>query len=135
MTMNDRPHFVANGDIRPCRFVKHDTSIAAAAVLEADADERPIGISMEGTEQFPATGNSANAASAGKELDVHIIGDMCLLELGTGGATVDGLLKSDADGKGVAATADAEWVGAIALETGIAGEKIRVLPVLFQRAS
>ena len=124
------PHLLANGDIRPARFVKltyGDGGVAKA--FEADANESPIGISQEGTNTAPIPGvTSDKAAEQGQGLQLHVEGEECLLELG-GTVAVGNFVKSDADGKGVAAATtgtDVQYVGATALESGVAGNKIRV---------
>jgi hypothetical protein len=119
------PQMTAGGDIYPCRLVKLSTS-ADFKVLQATAGDRPIGISQEGTRYAPGTpADTGIAAAAGDTPRVFGLGEICLLELGTGGAVRNDLLKSDANGKGVTASAGDE-VGAIALESGAAGEKIKV---------
>lgn len=121
------PNFIAGGDIRPCRFVKGGA--ADLTVLEADANEAVIGISQEGTKAAPIPSASTLAAAAGENIGVHGLGEVCLLTLGSGGATRFGYLKSDADGNGVAIATTgttAQMVGAIALQSGLEGEKIRV---------
>jgi hypothetical protein len=126
--MNDRPSFVANGDINPCRFVKIDvTYTTAPRVIQNAADSTiSIGISQQGTKVAPTDGASTLAASVDQQLEVHIIGDMCMLQLG-GTVVVGDSLTSDADGKGVVQNAAADNVGAIALSSGVLDEKIFVL--------
>ncbi len=69
--------------------------------------------------------NSGYAAISGDSLRIFGQGDDCLLTLGVGGATAGDLLKSDANGAGVTASTGNK-AGARALQTGAAGEKIRV---------
>ena len=120
---------IAGGDVRPARFVKLSTA-ADFTVLEADANERTYGISIDAYQDAPIPSNTNGyAASAGQSLRMYGIGDECTLTLGSGGATRGDKLKSDADGKGVAAAttgATMQWVGAEALESGLEGEKIKV---------
>lgn len=126
---NTSPSFIAKGDIRPCRFVKIDTS-NDFGVLEADANEDGIGISQEGTKQAPIPGASTLAAADGENIQVYGPGEVCLLQLGSGGATRGGNLKSDADGKGVAVATTGttiQLVRAVALQSGLEDEKIQVL--------
>src|SRR5205814_2334148 len=74
------------------------------------------------------------AARAGDHIDVFGLGDVCNLVAGSGGWTVGDELKSDASGYGVTigTTGDQE-VGAIALETAVAGAKAKVLVVRYVR--
>ena len=131
--MVSSPHLMANGDIRPSRFVKVSNASGQGRALESDANELVVGISMDGTNKAPIPDvASTNAAESGQHLRVHVNGEGCLLEAGTGGWTAGELLKSDADGKGVsiATTGTTEQLyGAIALETAAAGElgKVTVL--------
>lgn len=121
--------FVAGGDIRPSRFVNLDAT-AEGVVLEADAGEDIYGISHEGTHRPPyASLDDGLVAIAGENVRVYEDGEICFLEIGTGGCTVNGRLKADADGKGVTASTT-EKIGAIALETCAALQlaKVRVLP-------
>ena len=116
---------VASADIRPCRFVK--SSAADFGVTEADANEAIYGVSDQGTKAF----DSSLAAAAGNQLKVFLPGAECLLELGSGGVTKGAgvYLKSDADGKGIAAAttgATSQFIGAIPLESGAEGDLIRV---------
>ncbi len=127
---NTPPRLVAGGDIRPCRFVKMSTA-ADDRGLECDANELPIGISYENGKYPPLNDlvTTNNHAAAGDPIGLYGDGDQCLLELGSGGATRGGRLKSDADGKGVAIATTGTTIqnyGAIALESGSEGEKIRV---------
>jgi hypothetical protein len=121
--------WVANGNINPCRFVKVDSSIAKGVVI-AGANDAVIGVSQEGFASAPIpTNTSGYAGTAGLPMGVYTNGAICLLELGTGGATEGGYLKSDASGKGVAVATTGvtkQSFGAQAMETGLAGEKIRV---------
>lgn len=127
---NTSPTLVAGGTIRPSRFVK----LSAAADhqgLEADANERVIGISGEGG-KFPPLDDLVTTnvhAAAGDPIRLYGDGDICLLELGSGGATRGGRLISDNDGKGVAMATSGTTIqhfGATALESGSNGDKIRV---------
>lgn len=128
----------ANGIIRVSRFVKMDTT-DNNSVLEADANEKVVGISQPGGREAPipsVTASPPQAAQSGDQLAILGIGeeDTVLLEAGTGGWTAGDELESDADGKGVTAAATAASVrniGAIALETVSAGEYGKVLPVIY----
>lgn len=122
--------FMANGNIKPSRFVKVDTTINNGA-LQASTNEAVIGISQEGTKYPPASDQSnVYAAEQYDNVEVYADGtDECLLCLGTGGAYAGALLKADSDGCGVIAAttgATAQNIGAIAMQSGLATEFIRV---------
>lgn len=128
----DSASFKAGGDIRPNRFVKPSTA-ADNRLLEADANEMTIGISQENTRDAPVDGASALAAASGDPIGHAPIGSYPILEINDT-VTHGALLKSDADGLGVLAAVTGptmQWVGAIALQSGSAGELIRVLVVSF----
>jgi hypothetical protein len=118
------PQMIAGGDIRTCRFVKISTA-ANHTLLEADAGEMPIGISTGAAKEAPQDGSDTKAAESGDHVEWFGLGEVCLLELGSGGCTAGAILKSDADGKGVAASGDEKY-GAFALEAGSEGEKVEV---------
>lgn len=123
--------FIAGGDIRPCRIVKMDTTASEPfQVKEADANEFGIGVSQEGTRLAPGvSGSTANAGEDTYQVRVFGPGEQPLLELGSGGITQGDLIKSDADGKGVAVattgTTIQNYIG-WALEDGAENEKVRI---------
>lgn len=127
--MVSSPHLMANGDIRPARFVELQNASGQARAIEANANEKVIGISMNGTNKAPIPDvTSTNAAESGQHLRVHVQGEETLLELG-GTVAAAAFIKSDADGKGVAALTTGtvtQEIGAVALESGVSGELIRV---------
>lgn len=117
---------IAGGTIRPSRFVKLSTT-QDSRVLEADAGEKVFGISQEGTRYVPWSAlDDGNAAIVDEHLRVYGPGARCYLQAG-GTVTAGDRLKSDADGKGVTASADTEEYGAIAIDSGVDGELIKVL--------
>jgi len=124
----------AGGTIRTARFVKPSTA-ADNALLEADANEMAVGISDTGPRDAPLDGaNATTIASADDQFMYHPEGNVCLLEIGSGGVTRGALIKSDADGKGVLALTSGttnQWMGAIALETAVETEYARVLVKVF----
>ena len=106
---------------------------------ECDANEPIAGITSMASREAPlaaATADPPEAAQSGDSVPVfthHDEGDV-LLYLGTGGATAGDYLESDANGAGVTAVTTAEtirYIGAQALETGSAGEYIKVSPQTF----
>ena len=127
--MVSSPHLMANGDIRPARFVELQNASGQARAIEANANEKVIGISMNGTNKAPIPDvTSTNAAESGQHLRVHVQGEETLLELG-GTVAAAAFIKSDADGKGVAALTTGtvtQEIGAVALESGVSCELIRV---------
>ena len=125
---------ISGGTIRTARFVKQSTA-ADQTFLEADANEQAVGISDVAPKAAPIDGaNATDIAASGDQFMYHPEGNVCLLEIGSGGVTRGAQIKSDADGKGVlAATTGAtmQWVGAMALETDAEGELARVLVKVF----
>lgn len=114
---------VAGGDVRPSRFVK--AGATDFRVLQAGANERAIGISRKGTRNPPYEGlNDGLLAKVGENCPTHGLGDTAPLELG-GSVTRGDRLRSDANGRGVTATA-AESAYAVAKESGASGEIILV---------
>jgi hypothetical protein len=117
--------FIANGNIRPSRFVKLDTT-ADGKVLECDAGEGVIGVSHESTRRTPYSSlDDGYAAIAGEQIEVYAHTSECLLELG-GTVTRGDRLKADADGKGVSSSTDLDNWGAIALQSGVSGNLVKV---------
>lgn len=134
--MGQAPSLKAGGDINPSRFIRLDTSDDNTAVECSAATAAILGISTDATKVAPQDGASTLAAEAGDHVEWRKDGDVALLELGTGGATRGDTLTSDANGQGITTTTDANFYGAIALESGSAGDKIEVLVTAYrQRAS
>ena len=128
--MPDQPiSLIAGGDIEPARFVKQSTA-ADFTALQAGANEEVFGVSVDASQVAPTSSSATKAAASGDLFRIFGPGEECLLELGAGGATRGDKLKSDANGKGVTtgvyASATPQFVGAVALESGVAGEKIKV---------
>jgi hypothetical protein len=128
------PRFLSNGVIQPATFVKQDVGagnnfmvIQAAAITD-----KIIGISQQGPYNPPGTINASTAATtaAGQELIVYGEGEETLLQIAATIATGT-YLTSNASGQGIAVAftlgANTLWAGAIALESGISGDWIRVL--------
>ncbi len=123
--------FRANGTIRRARFVKQDAT-DDHSILEADANERILGISQVGPRVAPipevSDADRIVAAVATESCMVHLPGETTqdtLLEAGSGGWSAGDYLKSDADGKGVAIAETAglkEEVGARAMTSVNEGE-------------
>ena len=130
---NTPPRLVAGGTIYPCRFVKM-SGVADDRGLQATANDVLIGVSYDGGKFSPLSDLVTDNphAQAGDSIGLYGDGEQCLLELGD--TVVRGnRLKADADGKGVAIATTGTTIqqyGAIALESGIAGDKARVFVLL-----
>ena len=126
---------IANGTIRPSRFVKLDTT-AEGTVLECNAGDRCFGIAQQGTRNTPyGSLDDGNAAISGEILQIYGPPELDVpLELG---GTVDegDYIKADADGKGVKAGTDADEYGAMCLRGGVSGEIVPVQATTGERAS
>ncbi|QDU97528.1 hypothetical protein [Lignipirellula cremea] len=121
------PCYVAKGDIVPMRFVKVHS--ADFSVVQATANAAVRGVSQEGSRTAPTPDVSTLlAASSGETLLVYGETEDCLLEIADDVSPGD-KLKSDANGKGVpiATTGTTlQQIGAVALEGGASGDRIRV---------
>ena len=125
--------FEAATTVRPSRFVKmsvtHDSKVDEANA----ADVALLGISAEWNQDAPIPSETTgDAAASGEHVRVYGMGDICLIDLGSGGCTVGQYLKPDADGKGIVATVATDFIGALALEGGAENDKVRV-QVMFIR--
>ena len=122
-------NYTAGADIEPCRFVIHSTVADHTVIKGVDAAAPYAGISQEGAAAAPTSGSNTRAGASGDPIRVYGNGEECTLELG-GTATRGLMLISDATGKGVTvgsySSSAVQFVGAIALEAGVSGEKIRV---------
>lgn len=118
------PAMISGGNIAPMRFVK-PSAAADNTCLQCGAGEMPIGVSQRGTRNTPySTLDDGFAAIAGESLEVCRPGDRALLELG-GTVAAGDHLKSDADGKGLTASAGDKY-GARASQAGTSGKIIEV---------
>jgi len=140
---------VAYSPIYPCRFVSMHPSAGNTdsfkVIEDIVAAQNIVGVSQEGTTGFPMTttndmGVTAPTAAAlpGQNIKVFGVGEQCLIELAGGDLgtvlTVNAgdAIKANAttDGKGVVATlatASQQFIGGIAMQYGVSGEKIRML--------
>lgn len=128
--------YVASGTILVSRFVK--SSGVGTVAQQSTAGAMCLGVSQEGGRAAPLPANTADpveAAQSGESLNVILPGEGIdpMIVLGTGGATVGNELQSDANGKAIVCSTDEKYVQAIALETGSAGEAIRVRLVHYQK--
>lgn len=113
---------LAGGTIRPNRFVKVSTA-ADNTVLEADANERVCGVCYGSSEDFTSTSH----VTSGNQCMIRAGG---IVEIEAGGSITRGaLVKSDADGKAVAAATTGttlQWVAGEALESGADTKMIKI---------
>lgn len=117
------PSFFATGNITPMRFVEISNPYYVRQC--ATANLKTFGVSQMGTRNAPGTdADDGYCAKTGEGLQVFGEGEVTLLELG---ATVSAgnRLATDSSGKGAVATTG-QNVGAIALDNGVSGDKIRV---------
>lgn len=124
--------FNAAGTINVKRFVAlTNTAFSVVQAVAVTAAQFVIGIVQDYSRDRstnPVGSTEGVAASSGQPVMVHGVGEICLLQLGSGGATVGGGLVPDANGKGVAASTNAGAThNAYALETGAEDDFIRVL--------
>jgi len=124
---NTPMNLLAGGDIGTSRFVMLDTADEYEC-LEANANSKIIGISHESNNEAPIPSVSTyEAAVDGESIRIYGAGDICLLELAGTVAHGDYII-SNADGKGVIVSPSAagQNIGAIAAQSGVSGDKIRV---------
>ncbi len=129
---NTSPRLVAGGDIKPSRFVMISTD--NTGIQATGAADDVIGISMEGTNKAPKSDDLSEplAATTGQYFKLYGDGDECLITAGAA-ITAGARLTSDADGRGVTATA-ANASGAIALEAAAAADELVRVQVNIDRA-
>jgi hypothetical protein len=124
----------AGGNIAPRRFVKQSTT-APNTVLQAGAGDKVFGISQTSSRNAPyLTLDDGFTAIAGEPVRVFGPGEIAPLQYG-GTVTAGQRLKSDANGKGIATTADGDEYGAVALQSGIADEIGEVRVEIGQRGA
>jgi hypothetical protein len=116
----------ALGDIGTCRFVTQSASYDDA-ITESNSGDQPIGVSGKDTRTPPYSGlDDGLHAVSGEAALVYTAGDEALLDLG-GTVTAGDYVKPDNSGKGVTASTDKDKVCVKALESGVDGERIRVI--------
>lgn len=123
------PHLIVGGNIRKARFIKLSTA-ADHTCLEADANERVFGVSVDAAQDAPMPGASENAGEATDAMRYYGVGEEATVEIGSGGCAAGTLGKSDADGKAVAAATTGttlQWIACEFLETAVEGELARVV--------
>lgn len=126
---------IANGNIKPGRFVKIDTT-NSNRVVQAGAGDRIYGISKMGTRNIALSGlDDGYVAIAGEAVHIYGPGDPGV-ELVLGGTVTAGdFLKSDADGCGVVADTNLDDYGARTAVSGVATEQIPVEVLIGERST
>lgn len=124
---------IARGNILPSRFVRLDTASENGCVQAGDNSD-VIGIAQAGTNVPEVSGmiSAQYAAQSGQQVMVAGLGSVCLLEAG-GNVTAGQYLKSDSQGRGVPVATTGTTIqnyGAIALQNGASGDKIRVMVII-----
>ena len=118
------------GNVRPSRFVKLQ---ADNTVVECGANEDAWGIAQPSTRRVALEGWDDGFAGVAGDGAINVYGpgdDEAPLVLG-GTVAVGQRLKSDAQGRGVAATGDKDRAAAVALRAGVAGDVVPVKPMRF----
>jgi hypothetical protein len=110
---------VAGGNISPCRFIKLGSG--PGIVVQATAGDPIYGISGSGTHTAALAGLDDGYCAVSGENCPHYSdpGTICLLEAGAS-FSEGALLKSDANGKGIAVASTGDAYGAVALDAASA---------------
>lgn len=122
------PTLIAGGNIAPARLIK----VSSGAGVQADANALAIGVSAVMDRDY--SGATRYAASSGDALPMQDLNGVVFVEAGGSFSTGD-LLKSDGDGKAVAAALTGttlQNVALQALEDGAAGKITRCRWNLFK---
>lgn len=121
------PNWVAGEDILPGRFVTPDITADYTVKMADDGTAKIVGISQYVSCEAPLPSlSTVYAAKSGYPVPVHGQADT-MSDLVLGGAVTRGdFLTATANGAGVTASAG-EYYGAVAQESGVSGDRIRVL--------
>ncbi len=93
------PSYVFGEDCAPSLIVKQSTA-ADHTVLKCGFNERPIGVSHEGTREAPIPGITPLAAASGESARVYGLGETCEVEVASGTVITSGtMVMADADSK------------------------------------
>lgn len=126
---------IANGNIKPMRFVKLDTT-APDRVVVAGAGDRIYGISGPGTRRMALSGwDDGYHAIAGEMCEIYGPGDPEVQLVLGGTVTAGDYIKSDADGAGVVADTNLDDYGARTTISGVATEQIKVEVMIGERST
>lgn len=145
MGYNNAKSRIAAGTINPFVFIQTGNMVATSAADRFTGGELTalqctgagveiIGIGAEWTNAMAGANNlspyNMPAATIGQAIRVYEDGEDTVIMVGSGYTVVpDTLLTSDASGNAIpanVATASTQWIGARAIEAGVAGDVIRV---------
>lgn len=119
--------YVANGNVKPNRLVKIDSSVTPPRIIQASANtDDIIGVSQIGTHNAPITGlNDGYAAIAGMNCKVWIVGDRAQVEAGAA-FNAGAELTADSQGRAVSASTGNKVVGYARDTATAAGQLIEI---------
>jgi hypothetical protein len=116
------PPLVAGGNVSPCRFVKISTT-AGQGVQAAAGTDLLVGISIEET-RYPPNSPADDGLVAIANENLPYLGPGQVTNLIINATLTAGVVvTADASGKGIAPAAG-DYVGAILLQGGVAGDKV-----------
>ena len=128
---------VAGGTIGPFKFIQGQPGVMLGALQCTGAGVEIIGVGPEWTNAMMGQSYQTSlvpqgfpAATTGQRVRVYGDGEEALLQVGSGYTIMpDTILVSDASGNGIpfSTTAGTSWIGARAIEAGVAGDVIRVI--------
>lgn len=125
------PGFLASGDIYPRRFAVN--SGVRTLAQASNATTRPWGITKDFNRYPPGyPGDDSKHAVSGEPVSLNPPFTIAALDVGSGGLTAGDKVVSDGSGKGITAASTGtalQWVGAIALQTAVEGDKCDVWTV------
>lgn len=129
---------VAGGTINPFRFIQGNPGVELGALQCSGPGVEIIGVGAEWTNAMMGTQVQTSlvpqgfpAATEGQSIRVYEDGEDTIMMVGSGCTVMnDNLLVSDASGNAVPLsptdTGKVNWIGARAIEAGVAGDVIRV---------
>lgn len=127
---------IAGGTINPFTFIQGNPGVMLGALQCTGAGVEIIGIGAEWTnammgQSFQTTlvPQGFPAATSGQAIKVYEDGEDTIIMVGSGYTVMpDNLLVSDASGNAIPLTIGTNnaWIGARAIEAGVAGDPIRV---------
>lgn len=126
---------VANGNIKPSRFVTLDAT-ADFKVLQAGVGSTPYGVCRPETRRQALAGwDDGFAAIAGEQLNIYGPGDPGILLVAGAAFSAGDYLKPDSDGRGVVAATDKDKYGARALASATAAGQLIPVEIIYGERS